>query len=457
MRTNLDNMKGKTILIVGLGLSGRAAAQAMLDLGAKVYVQDIRRESDFEPGLVAFFRGKSVGCFFGIEPYDMSLFDMIILSPGVSPELGFIERGREAGAEITGELEIAYRISRGNFVAITGTNGKTTTTTLTGEIFKNSGRRTYVAGNIGTAVISAAATADENDWLVTETSSFQLETTRYFRPVVSAVLNITPDHLNRHRTMEAYAGAKAKVFANQSGESYLVINDDDEICRRLAETAGCRIARFSRLHEVGSGACLKNGRLTICDEGKSIDLCGADELLIIGDHNIENALAAAAISYFAGIGPDVIGRTIKVFAGVEHRIEYCGTVDGVKYYNDSKGTNIDASLTAIRALKKNIILIAGGDAKGQVFDTFIAQFGGAVKRMLVLGRDGKLITDAADRNGFTDYEVCRDLPECVRRAGQTAGEGDSVLLSPACASWDMYDNYEQRGRHFKDCVALLSK
>lgn len=458
MNANVENIRNKKVLIVGLGKSGIAAAQAMVRLEAEVSIQDSKREEKIDPQLLAFLRGKGVTCYFDRVPHDLGRFDMMILSPGVSPELPFIQEAREAGVEIIGELEIAYRIGSGNYVAITGTNGKTTTTTLVGEIFKNARRKTYVVGNIGVAVISASLDAEEDAWLVTETSSFQLETTRYFKPAVSAILNLTPDHLNRHHTMKAYGQAKAKIFANQREDGYLVINYDDKECFKLAGSCQAKVVPFSRRQQLPFGAFVKDGQIVIKNEkGDIIEICGTGELRIIGAHNLENALAAAAIAYFAGIEPKVITETLRAFGGVEHRLEYCGQVDGVKYYNDSKGTNIDASVTALKAIGKNILLIAGGDAKGQIFDELIESFGGSVKKLILMGRDGHLIREAANRAGFDSYVCCKDMEDCVRTAAKLSETGDTVLLSPACASWDMYDNFEQRGEHFKNCVSRLER
>ncbi len=453
---NLDNVINKSVLIVGFGRSGQAAARELVRVGTFVTVQDNVPEEKFDPNLLTWFRKKGVEFVFGSTPPDMGSFDMVVLSPGVSPELDFVQEAAAKGAEITGELEIAYRIGHGNYVAITGTNGKTTTTTLVGEIFERSGRKTYVVGNIGKAVISVSAESTENDWLVTEASSFQLETTRYFRPVVSAILNLTPDHLNRHHTMEAYGAAKAKIFANQTESGYLVINNDDAWCRRLAEGARAKLIPFSIKEKPVPGAYLDGDRLILADEkGNELEICRKDELKIIGDHNVQNVLAAAAISFYAGIDMETISAAVKAFRGVEHRIEYCGQVDGVKYYNDSKGTNTDATITAIKAIGKDIILIAGGDAKKQDFTPLAEMLPGKVKKLILLGRDAYMIQEACDKEGFTDYVFCKDMSECVRKAHELAEEGDTVLLSPACASWDMYDNYEQRGRHFKDCVGML--
>lgn len=453
---NTKNMKDKKVLIVGLGKSGIAAAQAMVRLEAEVHIQDSKKEENIDPQLVSYLRGRGVVCYFNQMPPDMGYFDLLILSPGVPTDLPFIQEAKAKGAEIIGELEIAFRIGSGNYVAITGTNGKTTTTTLVGEIFKADEKKTYVVGNIGVAVISASIDAPEDAWLVTETSSFQLETTKYFKPVVSALLNLTPDHLNRHHTMKAYGEAKAKIFANQREDGYAVVNFDDKECWKLAAGCHAKVVPFSRKQRLDFGAFVQDGMIVIKNEaGALIPFCHVDELKIIGDHNLENALAAAAICYFAGIDAEVIAETLKAFGGVEHRIEYCGLIEGVKYYNDSKGTNIDAAVTALRAIKENIILIAGGDAKGQDFDDFIRGFNGSVKHMILMGRDAKFIQEAADRQQFRDYVFCKDMDESVRKAYELAVPGDTVLLSPACASWDMYNNFEQRGEHFKACVSRL--
>ncbi len=456
--TNRENLKNTKVLVVGFGRSGIAAAQALLKLEAKVYIQDSKMEDSFDQNLITFFKGQGAEFYLNSFPHDMETFDLLVLSPGVSPELPFIRDAVSKGVEVIGELEIAYRIGKGNYIAITGTNGKTTTTTLVGEIFKLSGRKTSVVGNIGIAVISASADAEENDWLVTECSSFQLETTKYFKPAVSAILNLTPDHLNRHHTMDAYGQAKAKVFKNQSEDGYLVINKDDVDCYRLARSCKAKIVPFSIEEKLPFGAYIHDGKIVISEEsGTALEICDVSDVKIIGRHNLANVVAAAAISYFAGIDISFIRRGIAEFGGVEHRIEFCGEINGVKYYNDSKGTNTDAAITAIKAIEKNIILIAGGDAKEQDFSEFAKLLKGKVKTLILLGRDGNMIRDAAYRQGFMDCVYCKNMDECVAKAKEIAVSGDTVLLSPACASWDMYDNYEQRGCHFKDNVARLVK
>lgn len=448
--------KDKKIMVVGLGKSGIAAADAMLELGADVTIQDAKSEADTPKELVEGFRNRGAELYLGSMPEDMSRFDMLILSPGVNPEADFVVKAMEAGAEITGELETAFRLAKGSFVAITGTNGKTTTTTLVGEIFKNSGRNTYVVGNIGVAVVSKALESKEDDWMITETSSFQLQTVRCFNPVVSAILNITPDHLNRHHTMENYAKAKANIFINQQEDGYCIINADDSLCTELARECKAKVIPFSSTKELEQGAFLMKDELVLrCEDGSLIHLCRKNELKIIGKHNIENALAAAAICYYAGIAPEDIRDTLRSFGGVEHRIELCGEKNGVKFYNDSKGTNVDAALTALRAIEKNIVLIAGGDGKSQDFKPFVDNFNGSVKHMVLIGRDGPVIAKACDEAGFSAYSYGKDMEECVAKAVSIAEPGDTVLLSPACASWDMYKNFEQRGDHFKDIVSKL--
>lgn len=457
-KDKISSMKNKKVLVVGTGKSGKAAAQAMAKLGAQVSVQDSKAEDELDPQLLTFFRDKNINCYLGRQPDNMSEFDMVILSPGVPPELDFINEAKAGGAEIIGELEIAYRTGNGRYVAITGTNGKTTTTTLVGEIYKAAGKKTYVVGNIGVAVISKALSAEEDSWLITETSSFQLETVKEFRPEISAILNLTPDHMDRHKTMENYGRAKAAVFKNQTKDQYCIINYDDKECYKLAENCPARVVPFSRTEELDFGAYVKDGRIVVRDEnGRSEDICGADELMIPGTHNLENALAACAISYFGGIEASVIGKALREFRGVEHRIELCSEIDGIKFVNDSKGTNPDAAIKAIEAMKKNIILIAGGYDKGSSFDEFVEAFDGRVKSLLLLGKTATKIKDAAERAGFSNSVILKDMEACVREAYRIAEPGDVVLLSPACASWDMYTSFEQRGRHFKSCVEALER
>ncbi len=452
------SLNGRKVLVVGLGKSGKAAARFLHEAGAVVTVQDASTADKLDTQFLSYMQNEGIKSYLGSIPEDMTAYDMLVMSPGVPVNKDYIEEARNAGAEIIGELELAYRIGEGNFIAITSTNGKTTTTTLVGEIFEAARRNAAVVGNIGNPVVAEADGSTKKDWLVTEVSSFQLETTSEFRPVVSAILNLTPDHLNRHGTMEAYGATKAKVAANQTASDYLVINMDDEKAFALSKDTSARVIPFSRLTKPEYGAYLDNTKIMVKGlDGAEHFICDTEDLRIIGSHNVENVLAAAAIAFFAGIGTDVISTAVRAFAGVEHRIEFCGRVDEVDYYNDSKGTNVDAAVIAIKALKDKIILIAGGDGKGQDFEPLVEHFDGAVEVLILLGRDAPVIEEAARKHGFTNIYNCKDMPECVKKAAGLARPGEKVLLSPACASWDMYANFEQRGRHFKECVQGMLK
>lgn len=445
-------------LVIGMGRSGKAAVNALIEQGAQVSIQDSKAPEDFEPEFLEQIKEKNITAYLGCVPEDMSQFDMLVLSPGVPPTVGFIEDAKVAGAEIIGELELAYRLCKGRFVGITGTNGKTTTTTLTGEIYKAAGRDTIIGGNIGNAIAVDALNAGEDTWMITEISSFQLETIQQFRPEVSAILNLTPDHMDRHKTMEEYGRVKARIFENQTEDQYCVLNYDDKASFELAEREGCRakIVPFSREEELDFGAFVKAGKIVIRNEaGEEIEICGIDELQIPGTHNLENALAAAAVCYFGGIDPKVIGDAMKAFKGVAHRIELCCEKNGVRFVNDSKGTNTDAAIKAIEAMKENIILIAGGYDKGSTYEEFINVFPGRVKELILLGKTAPKIKAAAETAGFMNITMAADMEECVAVAWEKAQPGDVVLLSPACASWDMYDNFEQRGDHFKECALKL--
>ena len=442
-------------MAVGLGKSGIAAVQAMLKLGAIVSVQDSKEAAAVDGQLLNFLKGKGVECYFHKIPEHVEKFDMLILSPGVNPELDFIQEAKAGGAEIIGELEIAYRIARGIFIAITGTNGKTTTTTLVGEIFKNARRKTFIVGNIGVAVISKALESDEDDWLVTETSSFQLETTRYFKPMVSAILNLTPDHLNRHHTMEAYIEAKENIAKNQTEKDTCVLNYEDDVTRVFGENVKSKVLYFSSQRILEEGIYLENGQIVLAMNGEKTPVCHVDELNILGTHNHENAMAATGMAAAYGVPVDVIRRTLKEFQGVEHRIEYVAEKNGVVYYNDSKGTNPDAAIKGIQAMNRPTVLIGGGYDKDSAYDEWIDSFDGKVKKLVLLGATRDKIAETARAHGFEDIEMADTFEEAFAKCVENAKPGDAVLLSPACASWGMFKNYEERGDKFKELVNNL--
>jgi UDP-N-acetylmuramoylalanine--D-glutamate ligase len=451
-------IKGKKILVVGLGTSGIAAAQALAKRGAQVSVQDIKSPDEIDSQLITYLQNEKITCYFASVPDDPSDFDLIVVSPGVSLDVPFIKEAIQKGVWVTGELELAYQIGLGHYIAITGTNGKTTTTTLVGEMYKSADRDTCVVGNIGVAVTAKAITATENTWMITEVSSFQLETIRHFRPQVSAILNLTPDHMDRHKSMEEYGRVKARIFENQKSSDFLIINYDDKPCYHLAKQARATVVPFSRKEQLTFGAFVLDGMIAIRDQaGVETLFCHQDELMIPGTHNLENALAATAIAYFSGIPVEVIRRTLREFAGVEHRIEFVSEIDGVRFVNDSKGTNPDAAIKAIESIPAPIFLIAGGYDKGSDFAKLVDAFEGKVAMAFLLGKTASKIKEVAESKGFTKTILLKDMDACVKEAFRQAKPGTTVLLSPACASWDMYDNYEQRGQHFKDCVAGLEK
>ncbi len=452
------DVKNKNILVIGMGRSGIAAAEVLLSLGAKVSIYDGKSPGEMEPHLIQYFRSRKAVCFFGEEPKAVDGFHFAVVSPGVPLTNPLVERILAEGVELLGEVELAYRIGSGNYAAITGTNGKTTTTVLTGEIFKRSGRPTEVVGNVGLAVVKKAVMATEDTWLITEISSFQLETTKEFHPHISALLNITPDHMDRHKTLENYARAKALIYRNQNEKDYFIVNRDDEESWKLAKDCPARIVPFSRSRELSFGAFVKDGSIVIRDEkGELHTICEIDRLGIPGDHNLENALAAASIAFFAGVDVPWIGKTMEEFQGVEHRLEFVAEIRGVRFINDSKGTNTDASIKAVEAVDAPVILIAGGYDKGTSFDTFIDAFKGKVRALILLGKTAAQIKEEAEAKGFTNIIMAKNMEECVRESFRIARSGDTVLLSPACASWDMYSNFEQRGEHFKNCVHHLEK
>lgn len=448
-------LKGKTVLVAGMGKSGIAAVKALLKKNAVISIYDKKEESNVSEAVRKMAEENNITCYWNRIP-DGVKFDYFVISPGIPLDEDIAVYAKENCGEILGELELAYRLSKGKYIAITGTNGKTTTTTLVGEILKQSERDTYVVGNIGYPVIDAAEFSTDDTWYSAEVSSFQLETAKEFKPVVSAILNVTPDHLNRHKTMEAYADAKANVFRNQTEDEYFVVNKDCPESWILADKCKATVVPFSRLEELDFGCFVKNDEIVVKEKnGEIVFICKCDDIGIPGAHNLENVLAAAAICYFAGVAPSVIREAVQKFEGVEHRIEFVSEINGVRYYNDSKGTNTDASGKAIDALKKNIILLAGGYDKKEDFEPFVAAFDGRVKHMYLIGVTAPIIAAACDKVGFKDYTFKEDLQQCVESAYEIAEAGDIVLLSPACASWGMYNNYEERGRHFKDCVRAL--
>ncbi len=451
-------LENKKVLAAGMGKSGAAVIEILLSARAEVYVYDAKTKEKIDTDIIKKVEKHGLKSYFGILPESIGSYDLLVMSPGIPLSIPLVTMAKKAGVEIIGELELAYRLCKGKFIAITGTNGKTTTTALTGEIFKNAGRDTFIVGNIGVAAVSKAIFASEESYMVTEVSSFQLETIKNFKPKVSAVLNITPDHLNRHKTMENYAKAKARIYMNQDETQYFIVNYDNPEAYALKDNCKARVIPFSRTRSLDLGCYVHDQEICIKDEFMNFHkVCSIEELQIPGNHNLENALASTAIAYWSGIPTDIIGKTLKGFEGVEHRMEYVDNINGIRFINDSKGTNPDASVKAIEAIQTPMVLIAGGMNKGSEFRTFIKAFNGKVKYLVLLGETAHKIKETANEMGFNNVVIQNNMERCVQKAFKMAEAGEAVLLSPACASWDMYPNFEARGQHFKDCVEGLRR
>jgi UDP-N-acetylmuramoylalanine--D-glutamate ligase len=452
------DLLGKSALVVGLARSGAAAAKELSRLGARVIVNDIKSEECFQELIKELNESADISFRLGEKPDGLvDKADLVVISPSVPIDSPFISSARSMGKEVISEVELAFRLCPAPVAAITGTNGKTTTTALTGEILRISGKRTHVVGNIGIPFISCVSQMQPDDMVVAEISSFQLEATNSFRPMVSAVLNITEDHLNRHKTMDNYINMKARIFENASGDDKVILNADNPLTVALASRARADVLFFSRKKILGRGAWVENGQVMVSMDGNVRSVCPVDSILIPGPPNLENALAACLIAASLGVDPSVMARALTSFTGVEHRIEKVAVIDGVTYFNDSKGTNPDASIKAIEAMKGPTVLIAGGMDKKSDFYGFVEAFGDTVTHLVVLGETAEKIARTAKEKGFTEIHRTNTLQEAVETASRLASPGGNVLLSPACASWDMFKDYEERGKIFKETVKGLRR
>lgn len=451
------NLKNKNILLVGLAKTGISTIKHLNKLGAKVVVNDIKDKDKLKGILDELSDLNNVEYILGYHPENVDDIDMAVVSPGVPLDLPFILKLKSKNIDIIGEVELAYRLSQNPmFIGITGTNGKTTTTSLVGEIFKNANIDTYIVGNIGNPVIDTVDVANGNSVLVTELSSFQLESIDTFKPNVSAILNFTEDHLNRHHTMEAYMEAKARIFKNQDEKDFCVLNYDDEDVKSLSDNVKAKKIFFSKKKSLECGIYLDEDNNIIINIDKNIKLLNKDELSLPGDHNLENCMAAAAIAYVSNIDIDVIREVLKTFAGVEHRQEFVRNLNGIMFVNDSKATNPDSSIKAVQSYNRPIVLIAGGMDKQSSFDEFLDVAKENVYALVLLGETAQKIKECAQNKGFNNIRIVKDMKEAVNASYQIAKDGDVVLLSPACASWDMYKSFEVRGIDFKDNVHNLN-
>lgn len=446
------------VLVVGTGISGIAAAELLQSKNVDTVLFDGNKELDLNKFYEKAPKLKDMPIILGeLTEEQMHEFGVAVLSPGVPTDLPMVERLRAQNVAIWGEIELAYYFGKGRLIAITGTNGKTTTTALTGAIMKNYYKDVRIVGNIGIPYTSEAATMTDDTVTVAEISSFQLETIHDFCPEVSAILNITEDHLNRHHTMECYIKTKEDITRNQTKDQVCVLNYEDEVLRSFGESAPAKVVYFSSHRKLDNGFYLEGEDIYYAVDGQSTHVINVNELNLLGRHNYENVMAACAISVNFGVPMDKIVEVLKTFQAVEHRIEYVTEKRGVKFYNDSKGTNPDAAIQGIRAMNRSTFLIGGGYDKQSEYDEWIEAFDGKVKKLVLIGQTAEKIENCAHRHGFMDTVRKDTFEEAIQYCYDNAKSGDAVLLSPACASWGMFPNYEERGRIFKEYVRNLEE
>ncbi|NLK43178.1 MAG: UDP-N-acetylmuramoyl-L-alanine--D-glutamate ligase [Tissierellia bacterium] len=446
------DLSNSRVLVLGLGITGLSTVKALHKLDAQIIVSDSKKEED----LREFFQKIDdiyVEKYLVTEDIPLEDIDLIIKSPGIPPSNPIIHEAKKRNIEVITDIELAYRISpTDNIIAITGTNGKTTTTALVGEIFKKAKYKTYLAGNLGVGILADMINAEKEDVFVIEASSFQLEDTVHFKPKVSLITNITPDHLDWHRSLDNYVEAKKKVFKNQDDNDYTVLNYEDRTLRQIANEIDSNIIWFSANQVLDRGVYVEEDNIIIKDEMIYVKVMPCKDLKILGRHNLENALASVGIAYAMGVDLTYIREALKEFLGVEHRIEYVKEIGGISFYNDSKGTNPDSTIKAIEALNGPIILIAGGYDKGTEFHELIKSFNGKVKELILLGETKEKIKETALELNFNNIHLVENMKEAVNLSYKLGEENDNVLLSPACASWDMYKSFEERGKDFKNSV-----
>ncbi|MGA7574009.1 MAG: UDP-N-acetylmuramoyl-L-alanine--D-glutamate ligase [Terriglobales bacterium] len=448
------DLKNKRVLVVGLGKSGVASALFLKSRGARVTVSDSKPEAELrdeillllEHGITVETGGHGDRTFRGQ--------DLIVVSPGVPVDAPQLAQARHLGEPVIGEIELAAQFLAGQIVAITGANGKTTTTSLAGEIIAAGNFPTLVGGNIGTPAISFVDEAGAETWTVLEVSSFQLETIVEFHPRIAVILNITPDHLDRHKTFDNYVNAKARVCENQTADDFTILNADDATTAGLSRRTRGRLFWFSRTKEVEKGAFVSGRQIYFRDGSRERKIMAVDEVPLKGMHNLENALAAVSIGILVGCEAEQIREAVRNFKAVEHRLEFVAKVAGVDYYNDSKATNVDATIKALESFPANIHLILGGKDKGSDYTVLSELLRGRVKRVYTIGAAAAKIE--AQIEGAAEIDHAETLESAVRRASEAAVAGDVILLAPACASFDQFQSYEHRGRVFKEVVHSLA-
>jgi UDP-N-acetylmuramoylalanine--D-glutamate ligase len=447
-------LKNKRVLVVGLGKSGVASALFLKAHGARVTVSDTKSGDELRNEIPALLDHGITVETGGHGERTFREQDLIVVSPGVPVDAPLLQQARSLGEAVIGEIELAAQFLRGPIVAITGSNGKTTTTTLTGEIMTAGGLPTLVGGNIGTPAISLVERDKPETVIVLEVSSFQLETIQTFHPKIAVVLNVTPDHLDRHRTFEAYVDAKARMFENQQGNDFAVLNADDATCVAMAARTRAQVFWFSRQSDVKQGAWVHEGKVLFRDGERQREIMLVSEIPLKGAHNLENVLAAVCAGALMGCAPEKIREAVREFKAVEHRLEFVATIKGVDYYNDSKATNVDATIKALESFPANIHLILGGKDKGSDYSVLNDLLRERVKRVYTIGAAAEKI-----ESQVKGVEVVRaqTLENALRKANAVAVAGDVVLLAPACASFDQFKSYEHRGQVFKEIVRGLAE
>jgi UDP-N-acetylmuramoylalanine--D-glutamate ligase len=452
-------VEGKKVLVIGAARSGIAGAKFLAKRGAIVALNDTKPTEEWAPEAVAL-KAEGVGCFSGDPPsWLLDQIELVVVSPGVPAQSIPIRYAERAGAEVIGEVELASRFLKGRLVGITGSNGKTTTTTLVGEMLKDAGLPTQVGGNIGTPLISLVESSRDDGWTVAEMSSFQLETVVQLRPNVAAVLNVTPNHMDRYESFMHYAAAKHRIFMNQDAGDVAVLNADDEIVSSWANGLRSHVTRFSVRQELEEGLFLRGREIVSRSNGSEKALMTRDQMKLRGLHNVENVLAALAIGLACGAAPQSMQATVSRFQPVEHRLEFVEEVDGISFYNDSKATSVDATLKALEAFTEDtqgpgkIVLILGGRGKKAPYGPLAPLVKERVRKLILIGEDAETI--ANELGPYAQNERANDMGEAVQRAFAAAEPGDTVLLAPACASFDMFESFEHRGRVFKEEVSSL--
>lgn len=448
----------KNYLIVGAGRSGIAAGKMLSQLGETFTIYDSKCDLDTKNISAQISDTADIPFLLGdVSADQLSGFDICVVSPGVPLDTPIMKTVAQCNIPVYSEIELAYLYDKGSIIAITGTNGKTTTTSLVYEIMRDYNKETLLVGNIEIPYTGLALTSKEGGSTVAEISSFQLETMITFRPKVSAILNITPDHLDRHKTMENYADIKKSIAKNQSADDFCILNYEDPYLKDFGAELGCKAVYFSAYRELTDGWYYKDGIIYEAENGTATAFINVDESNLVGLHNYENIMAAAAMTKSYGVPDEVIKNAIRKFRAVEHRIEYVATKNGVKYYNDSKGTNTDAAIKAIDAMPSTTVLIGGGYDKDADFSEWVSHFPDKVRKLVLIGQTAEKIAKACDNIGFSDYCFAEDLEEAVKICAESAQSGDCCLLSPACASWGMFKCYQQRGDMFKEYVNAIEE